>query len=66
MSLTFWWWTTDGKIVDGPDEMRKAVREEIKYGSDWIKVRIKGACVCVHARTHARAHARTHAHALTG
>jgi hypothetical protein len=28
----------DGKIVDGPDEMRKAVREEIKYGSDWIKV----------------------------
>jgi len=29
---------SDGKIVDGPDEMRKAVRQEIKYGSDWIKV----------------------------
>lgn len=29
----------DGKIVDGVDDMRKAVRQEIKYGSDWIKVR---------------------------
>ncbi|ELR24055.1 amidohydrolase [Acanthamoeba castellanii str. Neff] len=33
----------DGKVVDGPDEMRKAVREEIKYGSDWIKLLVTGA-----------------------
>jgi imidazolonepropionase-like amidohydrolase len=25
------------QIVDGPDNIRKAVREEIKYGADWIK-----------------------------
>src|SRR5260221_4224725 len=25
------------QIVDGPDDVRKAVREEIKYGADWIK-----------------------------
>jgi imidazolonepropionase-like amidohydrolase len=25
-------------VVDGPDEGRKAVREEISYGADWIKV----------------------------
>ena len=28
----------DGLIVDGVDEVRKAVREEIKYGGDWIKL----------------------------
>jgi imidazolonepropionase-like amidohydrolase len=33
----------DGLIVDGPDEMRKAVRNEIKYGSDWIKLLVTGA-----------------------
>lgn len=33
----------DGRIVDGPEEMRKAVREEIKYGSDWIKLLVTGA-----------------------
>lgn len=33
----------DGLIADGPDEMRKAVREEIKYGSDWIKILVTGA-----------------------
>lgn len=33
----------DGLIVDGPDEMRKAVRKEIKYGSDWIKLLVSGA-----------------------
>lgn len=33
----------DGLIVDGPDEVRKAVREEIKYGSDWIKLLVTGA-----------------------
>jgi imidazolonepropionase-like amidohydrolase len=25
------------QFVDGPDEIRKAVREQIKYGADWIK-----------------------------
>ena len=26
------------QLCDGPDECRKAVREQISYGSDWIKV----------------------------
>jgi imidazolonepropionase-like amidohydrolase len=26
------------QIVDGPDEIRKAVREQVKFGADWIKV----------------------------
>jgi imidazolonepropionase-like amidohydrolase len=26
------------QIVDGVDEIRKAVREQVKYGADWIKV----------------------------
>ncbi|HUQ99230.1 MAG TPA: amidohydrolase family protein [Gemmatimonadaceae bacterium] len=25
------------QIVDGPEEVRKAVREEVKFGADWIK-----------------------------
>jgi imidazolonepropionase-like amidohydrolase len=25
------------QIVDGPEEIRKAVREEVRYGADWIK-----------------------------
>jgi imidazolonepropionase-like amidohydrolase len=33
----------DGLVVDGPEEMRKAVREEIKRGSDWIKLLVTGA-----------------------
>jgi imidazolonepropionase-like amidohydrolase len=33
----------DGLIADGPDEIRKAVRNEIKYGSDWIKLLVTGA-----------------------
>ena len=33
----------DGLIVDGTDEIRRAVREEVKYGSDWIKVLASGA-----------------------
>lgn len=33
----------DGLIVDGPEEVRKAVRNEIKYGSDWIKLLVTGA-----------------------
>ena len=26
------------QVVDGPDEIRKAVREQVRYGADWIKV----------------------------
>jgi imidazolonepropionase-like amidohydrolase len=33
----------DGLIADGPDEIRKAIRNEIKYGSDWIKLLVTGA-----------------------
>lgn len=33
----------DGLIVDGPAEVQKAVRQEIKYGSDWIKLLVTGA-----------------------
>ncbi len=33
----------DGLVVDGPEAMRRAVRQEIKYGSDWIKVLVTGA-----------------------
>ena len=33
----------DGLVVDGVDDVRKAVREEIKHGSDWIKVLASGA-----------------------
>ena len=29
-------------VVDGPDSMRKAVREEIKHGADWIKLAATG------------------------
>lgn len=33
----------DGLIVDGKQEMLKAIREEIKNGSDWIKLLVTGA-----------------------
>jgi len=33
----------DGLIADGPDAIRKAVHEEIKHGSDWIKLLVTGA-----------------------
>jgi imidazolonepropionase-like amidohydrolase len=33
----------DGLVVDGVDAARKAVREEVKHGSDWIKVLASGA-----------------------
>jgi len=26
------------RVADGPDDLRKAVREEAKYGADWIKL----------------------------
>ena len=37
----------DGLIVNGPEEARKAVRNEIKYGSDWIKLLVTGAFMTV-------------------
>ncbi len=37
----------DGLIVNGPEEVRRAVREEIKYGSDWIKLLVTGAFMTV-------------------
>ena len=33
----------DGLVVDGVAEVQKAVREEIKHGSDWIKLLVTGA-----------------------
>lgn len=33
----------DGLIADGAEQMRLAVRKEIKYGSDWIKILATGA-----------------------
>jgi imidazolonepropionase-like amidohydrolase len=33
----------DGLIADGPEEIREAVRREVKYGSDWIKLLVTGA-----------------------
>lgn len=33
----------DGLVVDGPEEIRKAIRREIKYGADWIKILVTGA-----------------------
>ncbi len=35
----------DGLVVDGVEAMRKAVRQEIKFGSDWIKILVTGAFV---------------------
>lgn len=37
----------DGLIADGPEEIRKAIRKEIKYGSDWIKIMVTGAFMSV-------------------
>jgi imidazolonepropionase-like amidohydrolase len=37
----------EGLVVDGPDEIRKAVRQEIKNGSDWIKILVTGAFMSV-------------------
>lgn len=33
----------DGYIVDGVADMRRAVRREVKFGSDWIKLLVTGA-----------------------
>ncbi len=37
----------DGLIVDGVDEIRKAIRNEAKYGADWVKVLVTGAFMSV-------------------
>jgi imidazolonepropionase-like amidohydrolase len=37
----------DGLVADGPEAMRKAVRTESKYGSDWIKVLVTGSYMAV-------------------
>ena len=37
----------DGLVVDGPEEIRKAIRTEAKYGSDWVKVLVTGAFMSV-------------------
>jgi len=37
----------DGLVVDGVDEIRRAVRTEIKFGSDWIKILATGAYLSV-------------------
>jgi imidazolonepropionase-like amidohydrolase len=37
----------DGLVVDGPEEARKAVRTEAKYGADWVKVLVTGAFMSV-------------------
>jgi imidazolonepropionase-like amidohydrolase len=31
-----------GKIISGPESVRQRVREEIKYGADWIKLYVTG------------------------
>ena len=36
------------KIADGVDGVRRAVREEIKYGADWIKVMASGGVMSQH------------------
>ncbi|HEX5649150.1 MAG TPA: amidohydrolase family protein [Steroidobacteraceae bacterium] len=33
----------DGLVVDGADALRRAVRTEVRHGSDWIKVLASGA-----------------------
>jgi imidazolonepropionase-like amidohydrolase len=35
-------------IVDGVDEIRKAIRKEFKYGGDWIKVMASGGVMSQH------------------
>ncbi|MEO8449940.1 MAG: amidohydrolase family protein [Gemmatimonadota bacterium] len=30
------------RVVDGPDEIRKAIRDEFKFGADWIKIAVTG------------------------
>ena len=40
----------DGVIADGREEMIKAVRHEIKHGSDWIKLLVTNTCTRIAAQ----------------
>jgi imidazolonepropionase-like amidohydrolase len=37
-----------GKAISGPESAREAVREEIKYGADWIKLHVTGGVMSAH------------------
>jgi imidazolonepropionase-like amidohydrolase len=37
-----------GIVANGVDEIRKAVRQEIKYGADWIKLFVTGGVMSAH------------------
>jgi imidazolonepropionase-like amidohydrolase len=37
-----------GKVISGPNSAREAVREEIKYGADWIKLFVSGGIMSAH------------------
>ena len=34
--------TIPGRVVDGPDDLRREIRTQIKYGADWIKMAATG------------------------
>jgi imidazolonepropionase-like amidohydrolase len=38
-------------VVDGPDEMRKAVRAILRAGADWVKLTTTGGIISEHAQT---------------
>lgn len=43
-----WKFPSGVQVVDGPDECRKAVREQVSYGIDWVKVYANaGAGTCL-------------------
>jgi imidazolonepropionase-like amidohydrolase len=39
---------TFGRIISGPQSVREAVRDEIKYGADWIKAYVSGGVMSAH------------------
>ncbi|MGZ6346547.1 MAG: amidohydrolase family protein [Anaerolineales bacterium] len=39
----------DEKEADGPWEIRKAIREEVKHGADWIKIMVTGGISTEHS-----------------
>ena len=36
------------RVADGVDEVRKAVREQVRHGADWIKIGVTGAVLVEH------------------
>src|SRR5688572_3896147 len=36
------------RVADGVEEVRKAVREQVKHGADWIKIGVTGAVLVEH------------------